>query len=205
MNAACPLGLQADMRARRQLATGYLNEGFQVGGTAMIGATVLRALVVTAALSGGLTPVSCLGENINRLPPKATKELPPELLSLLQQKKMPKYSPIVARVFKEEAELEVWKQDSSGLFQILKTYPICRWSGDLGPKLWEGDRQAPEGFYTITPELMNPNSDYYLAINTGYPNSFDKANNRNGSLLMIHGDCSSSGCYAMTDEQISEI
>jgi murein L,D-transpeptidase YafK len=109
------------------------------------------------------------------------------------------------RVFKEEAELEVWKQDATGLFQILKTYPICRWSGDLGPKLQEGDRQAPEGFYTITPELMNPNSNYYLSINVGFPNSFDKANKRDGSLLMIHGDCSSSGCYAMTDEQISEI
>src|SRR6516162_1252513 len=170
----------------------------------MIRATVLRALVLTA-FTAGLTPVTCLGENSNRLPTKATNELPRELLSLLRQKKMPKYSPIVIRVFKEEAELEVWKQDGSGLFQLLKTYPICRWSGDLGPKQWEGDRQAPEGFYTITPELMNPNSDYYLSINTGFPNSFDKANNRTGSLLMIHGDCSSAGCYAMTDEQISEI
>src|SRR5207245_8458632 len=62
----------------------------------------------------------------------------------------------------------------------------------------------PEGLYTVTPELMNPNSNFYLAINTGLPNSFDKANNRDGSLLMIHGDCSSSGCYAMTDEQIGE-
>ena len=171
----------------------------------MIRAMVLRALVLTAAFAAGLTPVTCLGENSNRLPTKATKELPPELLSLLRQKKMPKYSPIVVRVFKEEAELEVWKQDTTGRFQILKIYPICRWSGDLGPKLHEGDRQAPEGFYTITPELMNPNSNFYLAINVGYPNSFDKANNRDGSLLMIHGDCSSSGCYAMTDEQISEI
>jgi murein L,D-transpeptidase YafK len=179
----------------------------------MIRATVLRALVLAAAFAAGLTPVTCLGENAgespgessNRLPAKATKELPPELLSLLRQKKMPKYSPIVVRVFKEEAELEVWKQDTSGRFQILKTYPICRWSGDLGPKLQQGDRQAPEGFYAITPELMNPNSNYYLAINTGYPNSFDKANNRDGNLLMIHGDCLSAGCYAMTDEQISEI
>jgi murein L,D-transpeptidase YafK len=171
----------------------------------MIRATVLRALVLMAAFAAGLTPVTCLGEDSNRLPAKATKELPPELLSLLRQKNMPKYSPIVMRVFKEEAELEVWKQDSSGLFQILKTYPICRWSGDLGPKLHEGDRQTAEGFYTITPELMNPNSNYYLAINVGYPNGFDKANKRDGSLLMIHGDCSSSGCYAMTDEQISEI
>ena len=175
----------------------------------MIRATVLRALVLMAAFAAGLTPVTCLGENLgknsDRLPPKATKELPPELLALLRQKKMPKYSPIVMRVFKEEAELEVWKQDTTGRFQILKIYPICRWSGDLGPKLQEGDRQAPEGFYTITPELMNPNSNYYLAINVGYPNSFDRANKRDGSLLMIHGDCSSSGCYAMTDEQISEI
>jgi murein L,D-transpeptidase YafK len=178
----------------------------------MIRATVLRALVLTAAFAAALTPVPCIGENSDqlpakaiKLPAKATKKLPPELLSLLQQKKMPIHSPILVRVFKEEAELEVWKQDTTGRFQILKTYPICRWSGDLGPKVWEGDRQTPEGFYRVTPELMNPHSNYYLSINIGFPNSFDKANNRDGSLLMIHGDCWSSGCYAMTDEQISEI
>src|SRR6185503_12248289 len=164
-----------------------------------------KALVLAAAFAAALTPVTCLGESSKPLPAKATQELPPELLALLEQKKMPKYSPIVVRLFKEEAELEVWKQDTTGRFQILKTYPICRWSGDLGPKLYEGDRQAPEGVYTITPELMNPNSNFYLSINLGYPNAFDKANKRNGSFLMIHGDCWSSGCYAMTDEQISEI
>ena len=179
-------------------------ERLRIGCTTAI-APALRALVLAAVFSAGLTPVACPAENAKPLPAKATRELPPGLLALLRQKKMPKNSPIVLRVFKEEAELEVWKQDTSGLFQLLKTYPICRWSGDLGPKLWEGDRQTPEGFYTITPELINPNSNYYLAINTGYPNSFDKANKRDGSLLMIHGDCSSSGCYAMTDEQISEI
>ena len=171
----------------------------------MIRAAVVRALAVTAAFAAALTPVTCLGENSNQLPIRATKELPPGLLSLLRQKKMPKQSPILVRIFKEEAELEVWKQDTTGHFQILKIFPICRWSGDLGPKLHEGDRQAPEGFYTITPELMNPNSNFYLAINTGFPNSFDKANNRDGSALMIHGDCWSSGCYAMTDEQMGEI
>ena len=179
----------------------------------MIGATAVRALVVTAAFAAALTPVTCLGENSNQLParatkelpPRATKELPPALLSLLRQKQMPKHSPILVRIFKEEAELEVWKQDTTGRFEILKTFPICRWSGDLGPKFYEGDRQAPEGFYTITPELINPNSSFYLAINMGFPNSFDKANDRDGTFLMIHGDCASSGCYAMTDEQISEI
>jgi murein L,D-transpeptidase YafK len=180
-------------------------ERFHVGGIAMIRATVVRALVLTAAFAAALTPVRCVGEDSNQLPTKATKELPPELLSLFRQKKMLKHSPILVRIFKKEAELEVWKQDTTGHFQILKIFPICRWSGDLGPKLHEGDRQAPEGFYTITPELMNPNSNFYLAINTGFPNSFDKANNRDGSSLMIHGDCSSSGCYAMTDEQMGEI
>src|SRR5207344_47635 len=98
-----------------------------------------------------LTPVTCLGESSKKLPTRATKELPPELLSLLRQKKMPKHSPILVRVFKEEAELEVWKQDTTGRFQILKIYPISRWSADLGQKKQEGDRQAPEGFYTVTP------------------------------------------------------
>jgi hypothetical protein len=64
---------------------------------------------------------------------------------------------------------------------LLKVYPICRWSGDLGPKVNKGDRQAPEGFYTITPGL-NPDSNYYLAINTGFPNAYDRANDRHGTF-----------------------
>jgi len=174
-------------------------------GVTLIRATVVYLLALTAALAGAVTPFQCLAEDGNQLPTKATQEVSHELRSLFQQKNMSKHSPILMRLFKEESELEVWKQDTTGHFQILKVYPICRWSGDLGPKLHEGDRQAPEGFYAITPELMNPNSNYYLAINIGFPNSFDKANDRDGTFLMIHGDCWSSGCYAMTDEQIGEI
>ncbi len=182
-----------------------MSGGPKLGGIALISATLVRALVLSAAFAGFFTPVWCLAEDGNQLPTQATKELSPRLLLLLQQKKIPKLSSILVRVFKEESELEVWKQDATGHFQILKIYPICRWSGDLGPKVHEGDRQAPEGFYTITPELMNPNSNYYLAINIGFPNTFDKANDRDGTFLMIHGDCTSSGCYALTDEQIGEI
>ncbi len=171
----------------------------------MIRAKLVRALMVSAVLAGSLTLAGCYGDDGYQLPTKAMKELSPQMLATLDKKSMPKDSPILVRIFKEESELEVWKQDTTGHFQILKVYPICRWSGDLGPKVYEGDRQAPEGFYTITPELMNPNSNYYLAINTGFPNTFDKANDRHGAFLMIHGDCSSRGCYAMTDEQIGEI
>jgi murein L,D-transpeptidase YafK len=127
------------------------------------------------------------------------------IVAELKAKHMEKDSPILVRIFKEEAELEVWKQDDRGRFALLHTYPICRWSGELGPKIKTGDRQAPEGFYTITPGLMNPNSSQYLAINTGFPNAYDQANGRTGAFLMIHGGCSSAGCYAMTDEQIAEI
>jgi len=118
---------------------------------------------------------------------------------------MDKDSPILIRIFKEEAEMEIWKKNRFGEFALLRTYPICRWSGDLGPKKKVGDRQAPEGFYTITPGQMNPNSNYYLAFNTGFPNAYDRAWGYTGSDLMVHGDCSSRGCYAMTDEQIQEI
>ena len=161
----------------------------------MIRATLVRAIFLSIAFFGILTPYRGLAEDGIQLPTKANKELPPQLLSLLLQRNMPKRSPILIRIFKEESELEVWKQDTTGRFELFKVYPICRWSGDLGPKVSEGDRQAPEGFYTITPGLMNPNSNYYLAINTGFPNAYDRANDRHGGFLMIHGDCSSRGCY----------
>ena len=112
---------------------------------------------------------------------------------------------MVIRIFKEEKALEVWKRTGDGQFKMFRTYEICAFSGVLGPKVKEGDRQSPEGFYTITPGLMNPNSNYYLAFNTGFPNKFDRAWGRTGSDLMVHGDCSSRGCYAMTDDGIAEI
>ncbi|MGB8578971.1 MAG: murein L,D-transpeptidase family protein, partial [Pseudolabrys sp.] len=136
---------------------------------------------------------------------RALAPLSEKTLAEIAAKNMDKESPILARIFKEEAEMEIWKQNRDGQYALLKTYPICRWSGDLGPKKKQGDRQAPEGFYTITPGQMNPNSNYYLAFNTGYPNSYDRAWGYTGSELMVHGDCSSRGCYAMTDEQIQEI
>jgi murein L,D-transpeptidase YafK len=165
----------------------------------------LRALATIFVLFGALALAGCYSDEGYQIPAKAMKELSPEMLSLLAQKNMPKDSPILVRIFKEESEIEVWKQDTTGRYALLKVYPICRWSGELGPKKVQGDRQAPEGFYSITPGLMNPNSNYYLAINTGFPNAFDRANNYTGAFLMIHGDCSSAGCYAMTDEQIGEI
>ncbi|AKF26003.1 hypothetical protein YH65_07525 [Sulfurovum lithotrophicum] len=112
--------------------------------------------------------------------------------------------PVFIRIFKREAILDVWIKED-GAYRFLKAYKVCAYSGRLGPKLKEGDRQAPEGFYSVTRSSLNPNSKFHLSFNLGYPNAYDRAYGRTGSYLMVHGNCVSIGCYAMTDEKIEEI
>ena len=113
-------------------------------------------------------------------------------------------SPVFMRIFKDERELELWVE-KGGKFECFRTYRIAAMSGSLGPKLKEGDGQAPEGFYFVRPSQMNPKSDYHLSFNLGYPNAYDRAHGRDGSALMVHGSRVSVGCYAMTDPKIEEI
>lgn len=112
--------------------------------------------------------------------------------------------PIFMRIFKRESKLELWMKKGDR-FTLFATYPICTWSGRLGPKLKQGDRQSPEGFYTVTAGQLNPNSRWHRSFNLGYPNAFDRAHGRTGDFLMVHGGCGSIGCYAMTDPVITEI
>jgi len=113
-------------------------------------------------------------------------------------------SPVFVRIFKEEHGLELWVK-SGERFELYKTYPICKWSGALGPKQREGDWQSPEGFYSVSRSQMNPSSQFHLAFNLGFPNAYDQAQGRTGSFLMVHGACVSVGCYAMTNDGIEEI
>ena len=137
--------------------------------------------------------------------PKDIRPVSQKLVYQMKADGMSETSPIFVRLFKEESKLEVWKQQGTGKYALLKTYDICKWSGVLGPKVKEGDRQAPEGFYTVTPAQMNPNSSYYLSFNIGYPNNYDQAYGRTGTHIMVHGACSSAGCYSMSDEDAGEI
>ncbi len=164
--------------------------------------TMLR-LALVASSTGFLA--ACQESPGLRSSGRSTRPIPSETLALMQNKGTNSRAPILIRTFKKEAELEIWKMKADGQYTHLKTFPMCRWSGQLGPKTREGDRQVPEGFYTITPGQMNPNSNYYLSFNVGYPNAFDKAHGYTGGLIMVHGDCSSAGCFSMTDEQIAEI
>lgn len=164
---------------------------------------MMKRIALAASLT--LALAACQDDNFSRSSTRHLTPIPPAAMALMASKGMSKSDPILIRAYKKESEMEVWKRGSDGKYALLKTYPICRWSGQLGPKTREGDRQVPEGFYTVAPSQMNPNSAYYLSFDTGYPNAFDRQFGRNGGDIMVHGSCSSRGCFAMTDQNIAEI
>jgi murein L,D-transpeptidase YafK len=136
---------------------------------------------------------------------KAIARVRPKLEKEFKKKKIQYSSPIFIRIFKESKELEIWIR-SEKQFNLFKTYEICTYgTGTLGPKIKQGDGQAPEGFYFVTPQRLNPVSDFHLSFNLGYPNKYDRIHKRTGGALMVHGSCVSIGCYAMTNAGIEEI
>ncbi len=147
---------------------------------------------------GSITVSEASEANLTLLPPQLSVA---ERLSILD---VQIGDPIFIRIFKYTAELEIWIKVKEQ-YKLLQTYEICRQSGYLGPKLKEGDKQGPEGFYYVTKSRLNPNSKFHLSFNLGYPNTYDRAHKRTGSALMVHGNCVSIGCFAMTDEKIEEI
>lgn len=169
--------------------------------------TRLRTHLTATILLGGAAVLlaGCDEPGVQTSDERARATIPPSTLALMESKGTSKSAPVLIRAYKKEAELEVWKMKPDGRYVHLKTFPMCRWSGQLGPKTREGDRQVPEGFYAITPAQMNPRSAYYLSFNVGYPNAYDRAMGRGGGAIMVHGACSSAGCFSMTDKQIAEI
>jgi murein L,D-transpeptidase YafK len=143
------------------------------------------------------------GPQVARLPEPTLRPAPDDAF----QSPPPKFGmgdPVYVRIFKQEGQLELWLK-KNGRYALYKTFPICKWSGRLGPKLKEADYQSPEGFYSVSAKQLNPHSNYYRAFNVGYPNAFDRQNGRTGGLVMVHGACKSVGCFAMTDRGIEEI
>ena len=163
------------------------------------GTAVLLTVAACALMAG------CDDSYLDQSSARSQQPISSETLAKMEALDTTPSSPTVIRTYKKEAELEIWKMKSNGEYALLKTYPMCRWSGQLGPKKREGDMQVPEGFYSIAPGQMNPNSHYYLAFNVGYPNAYDRAYGRTGGNVMVHGVCSSAGCFSMTDEQVADI
>ncbi|HZZ25370.1 MAG TPA: murein L,D-transpeptidase family protein [Roseiarcus sp.] len=162
--------------------------------------TAVGLTVAACALMAG-----CDDSYLDQSSARSQQPISSETLAKMEALDTTPSSPTLIRTYKKEAELEIWKMKSNGEYALLKAYPMCRWSGQLGPKKREGDMQVPEGFYTIAPGQMNPNSHYYLAFNVGYPNAYDRAYGRTGGNVMVHGVCSSAGCFSMTDEQVADI
>jgi len=166
---------------------------------------MFKQIFSVTLLMAALAVAGCQDATFEDIAPKTEKRLPPKLVESMRAKGMSTTSPIMLRIFKEESKLEVWKRKDNGRYDLATSYDICKWSGKLGPKFTEGDRQAPEGFYMVRPHQMNPQSSYHLSFNMGFPNAFDRAHGRTGVHLMVHGACSSAGCYSMTDPQIEQI
>ncbi len=182
-------------------------------------AALVCCVVSGLALVGLLKPVGLFGDathreivrtraaNYTRFSAGLTLPGTPDLANLAARLKAHGLSvgaPILIRIFKREFELELWMA-RDGRYHRFETYPICRWSGRLGPKLATGDHQAPEGFYTVAADQLNPNSRWHRSFNLGFPNGLDLSQGRSGSALMVHGGCSSVGCYAMTNDVMDEI
>ena len=166
---------------------------------------MLRSRVVTAILMSCVVALAAALTGCASYYPPHMRPLSAQTRALMAEKGMTPSQPILIRIFKSESELEVWKKKDDGHYYHLKTYPICNFSGGLGPKQKQGDLQAPEGFYVVDAKRLNPKSHYHLSFNIGYPNALDRAEGRTGSNLMVHGQCKSRGCYAMTDAVIEEI
>jgi murein L,D-transpeptidase YafK len=177
----------------------------------LLGALLLSVAAVTPAGAVSIELKDVASDRVERQRAAAEGNLPlagtPDLSRLterLAEKGVKLGAPILLRAFKSESEFEVWflKDDQYVLFA---TYPVCHWSGTLGPKLREGDKQTPEGFYTVTKPQLRHVGRWPRSLNLGFPNVFDKVQARNGSHILVHGGCSSVGCFAMTNSVIEEI
>lgn len=167
---------------------------------ARLAAALLALTLVAATVPGGGHEPPPPGDRAAA----AAARVRPDLESALRRMGLHWGAPVFVRVFKEEDELELWVDDGTR-FRLFRRYPICTWSGALGPKLRQGDGQSPEGFYRVRRGQLNPASAYHLSFNLGYPNAYDRAHGRTGDYLMVHGRCVSIGCYAMGDAAIEEI
>ncbi len=127
-----------------------------------------------------------------------------ELANEFKERGLKLGSPIFLRVYKQTSEMELWVQRGPRYVHF-KTYGICRWSGGLGPKFYEGDRQSPEGLYRITTSDLIVNPRWDRAMNINYPNNFDNLNGRGGSGILIHGGCGSIGCFAIQNENVEDV
>ncbi|VAW39632.1 probable exported protein STY0357 [hydrothermal vent metagenome] len=175
----------------------------QLGGNLKLKVVIIVVFIIGVLLAYSIYAINSMDSDRAS---KAISKHKPILAEQLEQYGLNLGDPVFIRIFKQSAELEVFVQrQNDHTFQLFRTYRICDFSGALGPKIKEGDHQSPEGFYYVKANQLNPLSSYHLSFNLGFPNKYDRYHGRTGSFLMVHGNCVSIGCYAMTDDKIEEI
>jgi murein L,D-transpeptidase YafK len=165
-------------------------------------------LVITL-LAKSHTVTKAINQHTNKVPStiRSKTAVKNQLDSLKNEFKSKGFSwgeAVFFRIIKNTYDFEVWIKKGA-TYELFTTYKICTYSGGLGTKKKQGDNKSPEGLYTIYANQMNPNSDYHLAFNIGYPNNYERKKGYTGSAIMIHGSCVSIGCYAMTNPIIEKI
>ncbi len=184
----------------------WLNKPRQSGGVFLC-----KMRIFLVAMIGLFSALSSCAPQASDRSREAVETQTPKIEQALAERPLELGAPVFIRIVKtvdgslKDGYLELFLEGEEGVFELYKTWPICTYSGALGPKLKQGDKQSPEGFYFVRSGQMNPNSSYHLSFNLGYPNAYDRAHNRTGDFLMVHGNCVSVGCYAMTDPVIEEI
>lgn len=166
---------------------------------------IAAALLPAAVAQSGRKPLNTPDPGSGSRAQQAAARVAPALRRDLAQQGLEFGAAVFMRLFKREGELELWLAGKDGEYRLFRRYPICYYSGQLGPKRRQGDNQAPEGFYRVGAGQLNPASRYHLAFNLGYPNAYERAHGYTGDFLMVHGNCVSIGCYAMGDAAIEEI
>ena len=174
-----------------------------------VGVGKAPAAPATAAEGATAQGVAIIADHEPASAKVASTPLPGSVISIdrgarLADKGLAAGNPVMIRIFKAESQLELW-MEKDDQFELFATYSICKWSGKLGPKQHEGDRQAPEGMYAVGMPQIHRKGRWPRALNIGYPNAFDRAMDRTGSYILVHGGCSSTGCFAMTNQQMEEI
>jgi murein L,D-transpeptidase YafK len=206
--------MRAWMRARMSLRTKPLKVSLQVASRGFRGClAAVASLVVLQGAAQALTIElkDVAPDRIERQRAFAMGNLPlpgtPDIANLEQRlaaKQLKAGDQLFIRIFKAESELEIWMK-RGGKFVLLDIYPMCHWSGTVGPKVNEGDKQSPEGFYTVGRKQLHLFGRHPRSLDLGFPNALDQALNRTGSFILIHGGCSSVGCFAMTNTVTAEV
>ena len=77
-------------------------------------------------------------------------------LQQMEDHNMNRGAPVLIRIYKEERTLEVWKQNRTGKFTLLQSYPICNSQENLVRRSLKRITKRPRDFTTSPRPIESP-------------------------------------------------